>query len=135
MSDRDEFLEWVRTRLYEAELALHNGDAAPRLAIWSTKEPVSVMGAWKSASDYPEVNALFKELEGTFSDCTSYSFELVAADVLGDMAYTVGYEHTQASINGEPSAYTLRATQVYRREGGEWKVAHRHGDTVASDRA
>jgi ketosteroid isomerase-like protein len=24
----------------------------------------------------------------------------------------------------------LRATQVYRREGGEWRVAHRHGDTV-----
>jgi ketosteroid isomerase-like protein len=24
----------------------------------------------------------------------------------------------------------LRATQVYRREEGEWRVAHRHGDTV-----
>jgi ketosteroid isomerase-like protein len=135
MSDRDDFLEWVRTRLYEAELALHNGDAAPRLAIWSSNEPVTVMGAWKSATNYPEASELFKELEGTFSDCTSYSLELVAADVLGDMAYTVGYEHTQASINGEPRAYTLRATQVYRREGGEWKVAHRHGDTVANDRA
>jgi ketosteroid isomerase-like protein len=133
MSDRDDFLEWVRTRLYDAELALHNGDAAPRLAIWSTNEPVTVMGALKSATNYPDTNELFKELEGTFSDCTSYSFELVAADVLGDMAYTVGYEHTQASINGEPRTYTLRATQVYRREGGEWKVAHRHGDTVAND--
>jgi ketosteroid isomerase-like protein len=133
MSDHDDFLEWVRTRLYDAERALHNGDAAPRLAIWSTNEPVTVMGAWKSATNSPEANALFKELEGTFSDCTSYSFELVAADVLGDMAYTVGYEHTQASINGEPRTYTLRATQVYRREGGEWKVAHRHGDTVAND--
>jgi len=29
MTDRDEFLAWVRTALYEAELALHNGDAAP----------------------------------------------------------------------------------------------------------
>jgi ketosteroid isomerase-like protein len=26
--------------------------------------------------------------------------------------------------------YTLRATQVYRREDGEWKVAHRHADTL-----
>ena len=48
------------------------------------------------------------------------------------MAYTVGYEHTQASVNGEPRRYTLRATQVYRREDGEWKVAHRHADTRRS---
>ena len=51
----------------------------------------------------------------------------------GGMAYTVGYEHTQALVNGEPRTYTLRATQVYRREGGEWKVVHRHGDTVSAE--
>ncbi len=28
MTDRDDFLAWVKTALYEAELALHNGDAA-----------------------------------------------------------------------------------------------------------
>jgi ketosteroid isomerase-like protein len=50
---------------------------------------------------------------------------------VGDMAYTAGLEHTSASVDGQPRSYTLRATQVYRREGGEWKVAHRHGDTVA----
>ena len=44
------------------------------------------------------------------------------------MAYTVGYEHTQASMNGEPRGYTLRVTQIYRREGGGWKVVHRHAD-------
>jgi hypothetical protein len=31
MTDHGEFLAWVRTALYEAELALHNGDAAHRL--------------------------------------------------------------------------------------------------------
>jgi hypothetical protein len=29
MSDRDDFLAWGNTALYEAELALRNGDAAP----------------------------------------------------------------------------------------------------------
>lgn len=135
MNDRDDFLEWVRTRLYDAEVALHNGSAAPRLAIWSTMEPVTVLGAWRSATNYPEASDLFTALGATFSDCKSYSFELVAADVVGDMAYTVGYEHTQASVNGEPRTYTLRATQVYRREGGEWKVVHRHGDTLSSEPA
>jgi ketosteroid isomerase-like protein len=55
---------------------------------------------------------------------------MIAADVVGDMACTVGYEHTQASVNGEPRRYSLRAPQVYRREDGEWKVALRHADTV-----
>lgn len=130
MTGRDDFLAWVQSVLKDAEVALHNGDAAPRQAIWSRREPVSVLGAWKSAVGQEQVRDLFQQLEGTFSDCTSYAYEVVAAEVIGDMAYTTGYEHTQASVNGEPRTYTLRATQVYRREGGEWRVAHRHGDTV-----
>jgi ketosteroid isomerase-like protein len=131
MDDRDAFLNWVESRLRDAETALHNGDVAPRRGIWSRNEPVTVLGAWKSAAGQEEVTDLFSELEGTFSDCTSYAYEVIAADVIGDMAYTVGYEHTQASVNGEPRTYSLRATQVYRRENGEWRVCHRHADTVA----
>ena len=130
MTDRDDFLAWVRTTLYEAELALHNGDAAPRRALWSRNEPVSVLGAWRNTHGQHELDELFTSLGRSFSDCTSYAFELQAYDVVGDMAYTAGLEHTSASVDGQPRSYTLRATQVYRREGGEWKVAHRHGDTV-----
>jgi hypothetical protein len=50
MTDRDDFLNWVQTSLYQAEVALHNGDAAPRRALWSRGEPVSVLGAWRSAA-------------------------------------------------------------------------------------
>jgi ketosteroid isomerase-like protein len=46
------------------------------------------------------------------------------------MAYTAGLEHISASVDGQPRTYTLRATQVCRREAGEWRVAHRHGDTA-----
>ncbi|MCO4254720.1 hypothetical protein [Pseudarthrobacter cellobiosi] len=49
MTDRDDFLAWVKSALYEAELALHNGDSAPRRAIWSRNEPVSILGAWRNA--------------------------------------------------------------------------------------
>ncbi|MER7950370.1 nuclear transport factor 2 family protein [Streptomyces sp. NPDC096079] len=130
MSDRDDFLVWVRTALYEAEVALHDGDPSPRRALWSRTEPVSVLGAWRNAVGLEEVDALFTSLAESFSDCTSYAFELQAYDVIGDMAYTVGLEHTSASVDGRPHSYTLRATQVYRREDGAWRVAHRHGDTV-----
>jgi ketosteroid isomerase-like protein len=130
MSDRDEFLRWVNNELHQAELALHNGDTAPRRAIWSREEPVSVLGAWRNARGQRELDELFTALGKTFSDCTSFALEVTAYDVVGDMAHTAGLEHTSASVDGQPRSYTLRATQVYRREGGAWKVAHRHADTV-----
>ena len=127
MSDREEFLTWVRSVLCDAEAAIHNGDAGPRRAIWSNKDPVTVLGAWKNASGQQELDELFTNLAESFSDCTSYEFELLEAEVLGDAAYTVGFEHTSASVNGVARVYALRATQIYRREDGAWKVAHRHG--------
>lgn len=130
MTDREDFLAWVKTTLHEAELALHNGDAAPRRALWSRNEPVSVLGALRNAHGQQQLDELFTSLAASFSDCTSFAFDLQAYDVIGDMAYTAGFEHTSASMNGEPRTYTLRATQVYRRESGEWRVAHRHGDMV-----
>jgi ketosteroid isomerase-like protein len=130
MTEREEFLAWVNTTLRDAERALHDGDPAPRRAIWSRNEPVSVLGALRNASGQQELDELFTHLGRTFADCTSYEFELLAFDVVGGMAYTAGLEHTATSVDGQPQAYTLRATQTYRREDGEWRVAHRHADTV-----
>ncbi|KAF2415631.1 nuclear transport factor 2 family protein [Microbacterium sp. B35-30] len=130
MTDRDEFLAWVNSALYQAEQALHNGDADPRRALWSHNEPVSILGAWRNAYGQREVAETFTHLEQNFSDCTSATFELQAYGVVDDMAYTAGLEHISTSVNGQPRSFTLRATQVYRREGGGWKVAHRHADTV-----
>ena len=130
MTDRDDFLAWVKNALYGAELALHNGDPAPRRALWSRNEPVSVLGAWRNAHGQRELDELFTGLGKTFSDCTSHEYEVLSYDVVGDMAYTEGFEHTSASVNGKPGTYTLRVTQVYRREAGKWRVVHRHGDTV-----
>jgi ketosteroid isomerase-like protein len=130
MTDLDDFLVWVRTALHDAEIALHNGDPAPRRALWSRREPVSVLGAWRNANGQQEVDELFEALGRSFSACTSFALDLQAYDVVGDMAYTAGLEHTSASVDGQPRTYTLRVTQVYRREAGEWRVAHRHGDTV-----
>ncbi len=128
MSEHDDFLAWVGSQLHDAETAVHNGDATARRAIWSRNEPVTVLGAWKSAVGRPEIDDLFSALEQTFSDCRAYTYDVIAAEVIGDMAYTVGHEHTQATVNGEPRTYVLRATQIYRREDGEWRVVHRHAD-------
>ena len=127
MNQREDFVTWLHTALRDAEVAIHDGDAAPRRALWSRHDPVTVLGAWRNAAGQAELDALFAHLAESFSDCTSYEFELLEAEVLGDVAYSVGLEHTSASVDGVPRTYTLRATQIYRREDGEWKVAHRHG--------
>jgi ketosteroid isomerase-like protein len=132
MSARTDFLQWFGTEWRDAEVALHNGDAGPRRELWSTDDPVTVFGAWKTGVTAADADAIFRQLEKSFSDCTSYDFELVSADVAGEFAYTIGYEHTSASVNGEPRTYTLRVTQLYRREDGAWKVFHRHGDELAA---
>src|SRR5262245_26072502 len=129
-ADRDAFLTWVKTSLHQAELALHNGDPGPRRALWSRREPVSVLGAWRNAFGQTEIDELFAYLGKSFSNCTSFAYELKEYDVVGDMAFTAGLEHTAVSVDGKPRNYTLRVTQVYRREDGVWKVVHRHGDTV-----
>ena len=134
ITDSDEgraFVDATMPRLVQAERAIHSGDAQPRHAMWSRKEPVTVFGAWLDVAGQEDVRGVFDKLAETFSDCTSYGAELVAAGASGDLAYTVTYENTSASVNGEPRTYTLRVTHVYRREDGEWKVVHRHGDTLA----
>jgi ketosteroid isomerase-like protein len=124
---REEFITWFQGVLRDAEVALHNGDATARRAIWSRNDPVSVLGAWRNAHGQVELDELFAHLGESFSDCTALELELLEVEVIGDVAYTVGFEHTSASVDGVPRSYTLRATQVYRREDGEWKVVHRHG--------
>jgi ketosteroid isomerase-like protein len=129
MSELDDFLTPTLARQVEAEEALHNGDQTLRMQMWSTQDPVTLFGAVKSNSGWDEVSQVFRWLASRFSDCTAYRFELVAAGASGDLAYTVGYEHTSVSIDGVPvEPYTLRVTHVYRREDGEWKIVHRHAD-------
>lgn len=112
---------------------MHNGDAGQRRALWSSRDPVTIFGAWKTATNSAEVGVVFKLLEDSFSDSVSFDYELVSADVAGDFAYTIGYEHTVTHVDGEARTYSLRVTQLYRRESGAWKVFHRHGDPRTED--
>jgi ketosteroid isomerase-like protein len=58
----------------------------------------------------------------------SWSAENIVTIVLSDLAFSVELEHYGQQAEGK--GMTLRATQVYRREDGEWKVIHRHGDVL-----
>ena len=45
MSAVDDFLAEIHPRLVAELQALHNGDPQPRLAMWSTQDPLTVLGA------------------------------------------------------------------------------------------
>ena len=129
MSELDDFLSPTLARQLDAEQALISGDPGPRLAMWSTQDPVTVFGAEKSVIGAEEARGAFRWLATRFSNCTDYRFELVAAGASGDLAYTLGYERFSFSMDGGPVApITLRVTHLYRREDGEWKIVHRHAD-------
>jgi ketosteroid isomerase-like protein len=131
MSDVDDFVAEIHPRRVEELQALHNGDPGPRLAMWSTTDPVTLFGAAMSGQGWEQVSGIFHAIASRWSDCTDQQVELLAAGVSGDLAYTVELEHTSVSVDGVPAEpYTLRVTQVYRREDGEWKVVHRHGDQL-----
>ena len=135
MTDVDDFVAEIHPQLVTELQALHNGDPGPRLAMWSTRDPVTLFGAGMSGSGSEQVRGIFRLIASRWSDCTDQRVELLAAGVSGDLAYTVELEHTSVSVDGVPAEpYTLRVTQVYRREDGEWRVVHRHGDQLPVDR-
>lgn len=137
MSELQEFLDTFVPRQQEADHALHNGDPGPRMELWSHEDPVTVLGALgMTASGWQEVSETFRWVAARFSNCESFRLEVIAAGVSGDLAYTVGYEHSLVSVEGGPvSPNRLRVTHAYRRENGEWKIAHRHGDPLAAEQA
>jgi ketosteroid isomerase-like protein len=137
MSELDDFLASFLPRQIAADAAIHDGDLTPRLAIWSRGDPVTLFGAFGPCrTGWAEVSKTFEWVASRFTGSTAFTFELVAAGLSGDLAYTVGYERSVRSVDGgqeEPS--TLRVTQVFRREAGEWRTVHRHADFLPEDQS
>jgi ketosteroid isomerase-like protein len=137
MSELDAFLATTLTRQVEADSALLNGDPTRRLALWSTGDGVTMFGPWGARNaGWEEVRDACRQIAARWAARSTFHFDLVAADVSGDLAFTVGYEHCALSLDGGPPARTtLRVTHVYRREPGGWTIVHRHGDIVPEEQS
>ena len=48
----------------------------------------------------------------------------------GTLGFTVEVERLTRHVDGTLEEMSLRATSIYRREDGAWKVIHRHGDSL-----
>lgn len=62
--------------------------------------------------------------------------KVVSSYASGDLLVLVTLEEQTADLAGKPNRpWSLRVTQVYRREDGQWKVVHRHADPLVRFRA
>src|SRR5688572_18377048 len=122
-------------RQEEAERAFVRGDAGPRMELWSRHDPVTLFGAiGMSEAGWETLSRIFPSVAARFSNVSDYRFEVEVVEVRGDMAYTLGFERFNGSIQSRPvEPVTVRVTHIYRREGGEWKIVHRHGDNPGAD--
>jgi ketosteroid isomerase-like protein len=122
--------------LQKADTQLHDGDATARIAMWSRNDPVTLFGAYYSATGWAAIHPVFQQLGREFSDCTRCEHEIVATGQSGDLGYVVALEHTTAAVgDGGPRSYSLRVTTIFRREDGQWRVVHRHADNLVPPRA
>ena len=95
----------------------------------------SVCSAWGPChTGWTQLDETFRWVGSRFSDGENAGVDFDVVYVSGDLAYTVGYEHGEVSIDGGGKrTMKIRVTHIYRREDGEWKIVHRHGDFAPVD--
>lgn len=72
-----------------------------------------------------------KAIARTFRNGT-FEQELVQSYAADGLVVLVLIERQNVEVGGLPAQdWPLRVTLVYRREGGEWRLAHRHADPLA----
>lgn len=130
MSDGDEFERALRA----LRTALTNfgwGDPEPYAALWSTRDDVTIFGAFGAYEQgwtnvYPRLVWAASFMPGGAS-----TYRSLATGCGGELGYEIGLELGVAPGPDEPRAGTLRVTHLFRKEADQWKIMHRHADAVS----
>jgi ketosteroid isomerase-like protein len=113
-----------------AQREMGAGQPGPFKALWSHADDVAIMGGFGGYErGWEQVSARLDWASKGIA-ATDRSEENIVTVVGEDLAYTVDLEHMTRHVGGQPRPYTLRCTQVYRLEGGEWKIVLRHADEL-----
>lgn len=84
-----DFLAAAMPRFEEAEISMLNGDAGPRKAMWSHKDPVTLFGAASNVRSWSEIEPAFEKLAANFSNYSDYHNDILSAGASGDLARAV----------------------------------------------
>ena len=121
--------QFIRTR-EDVARAFVNGQLAPLLNIVTRASPAtffgpdgdSVQGGIPVLSRYERDACLFES--------GSTDIEVLHMGASGDYAFWVGFQRAKVRLSKsqETVSFNLRVTELFRKEGHEWKLIHRHAD-------
>lgn len=126
-------LSQAHDQMYAALNTMLTGDAGPILDLWSDADDVTYGGPFgRFVAGRAGVVAAFEDsaarhLQGSIDVSDVHMVEGE------DIGYTVCIEHGRDHvIDGKPANLTHRATNIFRREGDEWRLVHHHTDSSAT---
>lgn len=126
----DATFEQFVTLCQEALGHLVEGRPDPFKALWSHADDVVIMGAFGGHERGWEKVSARLDWAAKGIGATDRTVENIVTTVGEDLAFTVDLEHMTRRVGDRKQPRTLRCTQAYRRENGQWKVVLRHADEL-----
>ena len=114
-----------------------NGNPDVYKQLYSRQDDVTLANPFgPPARGWSDVSSRLDRAAENFRDGEVVGFENVSTVIGSDLAYTVEIESYRARVGkaDEITPVSVRVTTIFRREGGIWKVVHRHADPITSPR-
>jgi ketosteroid isomerase-like protein len=113
------------------------GNPDPQKRLWSHRDDVTLANPLgPPAKGWNQVEAILEQAAASVRDGELIGVESISEYWTEDLGYNLELERTRSKLGGmeERTTISLRVTTVFRREDGEWKIAHRHADPTTTSR-